>query len=174
MVLALCVRKIMKMINVHNRVVNKQIAEVGALLDSLSSNNDNLWPYEKWSPMKFDRDLSEGAIGGHGPIKYVVTSYLPGKKINFEFIEPPGFHGNHWFELKEKEESKTEIIHTINMNVSGVAVISWLIIIRYLHDALIEDSFDKAQKYFGIEAKTNNWSPWVRFLRFLLKRKKTT
>ena len=162
----------MKILNVHKRIIDKPISEVAVLLNSLSSNNDKLWPHEKWAPMKLDRDLSEGAIGGHGPIKYAVTDYKPGYKINFRFIEPSGFQGNHWFELIEKEEKKTEIIHTISMSISGSAVLSWPIIIRPLHNALIEDSFDKVQKHFGIETDTNNWSPWVKFLKLVFKRKK--
>lgn len=160
----------MKIINIHNRMINKPISEVAAVLNSLSSDNDQLWPHENWPPMKFDRDLSEGATGGHGPIRYVVTDYKPGKNILFKFIEPSSFKGNHWFELKEKEESKTEITHTISMNVSGSAIISWLIIIRPLHNALIEDSFDKAQLTLGLEYKRNKWTFWVMLLKSILKR----
>jgi hypothetical protein len=161
----------MKIINTHKRIINQPISEVGVLLDSLSSKNDKLWPHEKWPPMRFDRALSEGAIGGHGPIKYAVTDFKAGNKINFKFIKPSGFQGNHWFELKEKENKKTEIIHTISMSISGSAILSWPIVIRPLHDALIEDSFDKLQNITGPES--NKWSLWVKFLRWALKKKKS-
>lgn len=161
----------MKIKNKHTRILEKPISEVAVLLNSLSSNNDQLWPHENWAPIKFDRDLSEGATGGHGPIKYVVTEFKSGKKINFRFIEPSSFQGNHWFELKEKEESKTEISHTISMNVVGSAIIPWLMIIRPMHDALIEDSFDKAQLNLGLTFQRKKWSPWVRLLKKIIKRK---
>jgi len=66
--------------NKHARTIDKPIKEVAALLSSLSSNNDQLWPHERWSPMKLDRELTEGATGGHGPIHYVVTEYSQAKK----------------------------------------------------------------------------------------------
>jgi hypothetical protein len=163
----------MKTINIHKRNIHKPIAEVGPLLNSLSSKNDQLWPHENWSPMKFDRDLIEGAMGGHGPIKYTVTKFKQGKMINFEFTEPLGFQGNHWFELKQIDEKKTEITHTINMNVSGPDIFFWPIVIRPLHNALIEDSFDKLQRKLGIETQTSRWNPWVKFIRFMFKMKKS-
>jgi hypothetical protein len=161
----------MKITNKHSRIINKPISEVAVILNSLSSNNDQLWPREKWSPMELDRDLSNGATGGHGPIQYVVTEFKPGRKINFRFIKPSSFQGNHWFELNEKEEGKTEITHTISMNVSGSAIISWMMIIRPMHNALIEDSFDKVQLNLGLNFQRKKWSPWVRFLRGILKKK---
>ena len=162
----------MNISNIHKRIINKPITEVGALLNSLSSKDDQLWPHEKWPRMKFDRDLSVGATGGHGPIRYVVTEFEPGKKIKFKFTGPSGFHGSHWLELKEVEGIKTEIKHTIRMDVSGSAVISWPIIFGPLHDALIENSFDKAQQSFEQCQNLSIWSPWVIFLRWLLKNKK--
>ncbi|MBM9616995.1 hypothetical protein JWJ90_22295 [Desulfobulbus rhabdoformis] len=103
--------------------------------------------------MKLDRELAEEATGGHGPIQYVVTEYKPGKKIKFKFLEPANFQGNHWFEIEEKEDKRTEITHTIDMNVSGAAILSWIFIIRPMHDALIEDSFDKAALNLGLNIR---------------------
>jgi hypothetical protein len=161
----------MRITNKHTRTIDKPINEVADLMSSLSSNNDQLWPHEKWAPMKLDRELSEGATGGHGPIRYVVTEYKPGKKINFKFLAPSSFQGNHWFEIEEKEEKRTEITHTINMNVSGSAILPWIMIIRPMHDALIEDSFDKAELNLGLTIQRKKWSPWVRFLKRILKKK---
>lgn len=163
----------MKIINFHKRNIHKPINEVGSLLNSLASKNDQLWPHENWSPMKLDRDLIEGAKGGHGPIKYTVTKFKPGKIINFEFTEPSGFQGNHWFELKKKDEKTTEISHTINMEVSGIDIVIWPIVIRPMHNALIEDSFDKLQKHLDIEPQKSSWSLWVKFLRLVFKMKKS-
>lgn len=160
----------MRISNKHTRTICKPINEVADLMASLSSNNDKLWPHEKWSPMKFDRELSVGATGGHGPIRYVVTEYKPGQKINFEFLAPSSFIGNHWFEIEEKDEKRTEITHTINMNVAGSAIVLWLMIIRPMHDALIEDSFDKAELNLGLAVQRKQWSFWVRLLRWTLKK----
>jgi hypothetical protein len=161
----------MKITNKHARTIDKPIKEVADLLSSLSSNNDQLWPHERWAPMKLDRELAEEATGGHGPIQYVVTEYKPGKKIKFKFLEPANFQGNHWFEIEEKEDKRTEITHTIDMNVSGAAILSWIFIIRPMHDALIEDSFDKAALNLGLNIQPKKWSPWVRLLKRIFNKK---
>ncbi|GBC62729.1 hypothetical protein DENIS_3706 [Desulfonema ishimotonii] len=161
----------MKITNKHTRIIEKPISDVSVLLNSLSSNDDQLWPHENWAPIKLDRELSEGATGGHGPIKYVITEFKPGRKINFRFIEPSNFQGNHWFELIEKGENKTEISHTIKMNVAATAIIPWLIMIRPTHDALIEDSFDKVQLKLGLTFQRKKWSFWVRLLKKTIMKK---
>jgi hypothetical protein len=60
----------MPVINIHERVLDASIFEIGKLIDGLASANDKLWPHDRWPAMKFDRPLSVGAIGGHGPIRY--------------------------------------------------------------------------------------------------------
>jgi len=56
----------MKVINIHSREYPVTSAEVGRLVDTLSSENDLLWPHHFWPRMKFDRPLSVSANGGHG------------------------------------------------------------------------------------------------------------
>jgi hypothetical protein len=162
----------MKICNIHERIINRPINQVGPILDSLSSTRDKLWPHEKWPPMKFDRELSEGAKGGHGPIRYYVKHYKPGKKVIFEFTGPSGFHGRHLFELEKKEPKSTIIRHTIDMKIKGQALFSWPMLFRPLHDALIEDSFDKLETNLTLFPKNSNWSSWVRILRWALKKGK--
>ena len=162
----------MKIYNIHKRIINRPINQVGPFLDSLSSPRDKLWPYEKWPPMKFDRELREGAKGGHGPIRYYVKHYKPGKKVIFEFTGPSGFHGQHFFELEMKEPKSTIIRHAIDMKIKGQALIAWPMLFRPLHDALIEDSFDKLETNLSLSPKNNSWSSWVKLLRWALKRKR--
>ena len=168
----LCFKKVMKICNIHERIINRPINQIGLLLDSLSSSKDKLWPHEKWPPMKFDRELREGSKGGHGPIRYYVKNYKPGKRIIFEFTGPSGFHGQHFFELEMKEPKSTIIRHTIDMKIKGPALISWPMLFRPLHDALIEDSFDKLETNLSLSQKNSNWSPWVKLLRWALNRRR--
>ena len=98
----------MKVINIHSREYPVSSKEVGLLLDSLSSKNDLLWPHHLWPRMKFDKPLSVNATGGHGPIRYYVKKYEPGKLVQFHFTGPSGFDGYHGYEVIEKENRKTE------------------------------------------------------------------
>jgi hypothetical protein len=55
------------------------------------------------------------------------------------------------------------------MEVSGKGMLLWLFAIRSLHDALLEDAFDKIENHFSKEKNKSNWSIWVKFLRKILK-----
>ena len=77
----------------------------------------------------------------NGPIRYTINKYNPGELIQFEFTTPKGFYGIHQFEVVEVENDETELKHTIEMNVTGIGILIWTIIIRWLHDALMEDAF---------------------------------
>lgn len=158
----------MKVINIHKRIIHQPKGKITELMETLSTEKDKVWPFEKWPKMKFKKGKYEGANGGHGPIRYTIKKYIPGKLIQFEFTNPKGFHGIHKFETIELLDNKTELIHTIDMITSGVGTLTWMIGVRYLHDALIEDLFDKIENEFDNHNKRTAWSFWVRFLRKLL------
>ncbi len=56
-------------LNIHSRDLHTSRDAVGALLDSLASDQDLLWPGDRWPAMRFDRPLQVGAVGGYGPIR---------------------------------------------------------------------------------------------------------
>ncbi len=161
----------MKVNNIHQRTVSSPIQPVGELLDSLSTTRDRLWPSESWPPMEFDHPLGEGVQGGHGPIRYQVTQFESGRRVRFRFTGPPGFCGFHEFQLISKSPEETIIRHVLRMKTTGQALFTWPVIFRPLHDALIEDAFNKAARQLGLPAGKSDWSGWVRMLRFLLKKK---
>jgi hypothetical protein len=155
----------MKVRNVHQRLLDKTAKEVGALIDGLASENDRLWPHDSWPAMKFNRPLSVGAVGGHGPILYKVEKYEPGNCSQFKFLRPKGFEGCHRFEIEEVGTGQTILRHVIEMQVEGEATPMWLLMIRPLHDALLEDALDRAEGSDGLRSKGRNWSAWVKWLR---------
>ena len=157
----------MKVQNVHERVFPVSSNAVGALVDSLASRNDRLWPRELWPPMKLDKQLEVGASGGHGPIRYSVAQYLPGRSVIFRFTAPSGFIGTHRYEVISLGKEETLLRHVLEMRTSGLALLSWPLVFRPLHDALIEDSFDRAQVNLGLKEKQSSWSLTVRILRWL-------
>lgn len=121
--------------------------------------------------MKLDKGLQVGSKGGHGPIKYFVTEYQPKKSVTFQF-DLIGFNGFHRFELNELENNKTELSHIIDMTTTGSATLKWTLAIRWLHDAYIEDAFDKVENHFINVKKHREWNLWVRLLRNIMKPKK--
>ena len=159
----------MQVLNYHEREVPAAASVVGALVDTLASDNDCLWP-KGWPAMRFDRPLGVGAVGGHGPIPYTVEEYRPGQMVKFRFLGPRGFDGHHWFEVLPRGEHCTILRHTIRMRAHGPALLSWPIAIRPLHDALLEDALALAQASAGATPIVQPWSLWVKVLRWLMSR----
>ena len=155
----------MKVINIHKRDLNQPKAKIADLFKTLASDNDMMLATDKWPRMKLDQGLQLGSKGGHGPIRYTVQAYQPGDFIQFVFTQPKDFNGFHRFEIMELGEARTRIKHTIDMRTSGKAILSWALAIRWLHDAYIEDAFDKVENHFTTEKKESRWNWWVRFLR---------
>jgi hypothetical protein len=160
----------MRVTNIHERVLDGSIPQVGALIDGLASDRDLLWPVDRWPAMRFDRPLDVGAFGGHGPIRYTVESYVPGRSILFRFTQPRGFVGTHRFELEPAAEEETVLRHIIDMQVAGKAWLIWAIMIRPLHDALMEDALDRAEVFLGRQLPRRKWSFWVKIVRWIMRR----
>ena len=142
---------------------------VGALIDSLASRDDRLWPLGKWHPMRFDRPLAVGAVGGHGPVRYSVEEYDPGQSILFRFSAPRGFDGTHRFEVEDRQ-GHTVLSHVIEMCATGPALLNWPLFFRPLHDACLEDCLDRATISLGVPLPHPAcWSIYVRLLRAAMR-----
>ena len=155
----------MKVLNIHKRTIHQPKNKVSELLKTLSTENDLIWPKENWPEMKFKDGIQVGAKGGHGPIRYTVEKYDPNEIIQFRFSKPIGFNGIHKFEIKELSDKQTELKHTIDMNTEGKATLKWLFVIRSLHNALLEDGFDKLENIFSNEKRHSEWNIWVKMIR---------
>lgn len=151
--------------NVHERDFLADPAAVGALIDTLASSDDRLWPRDRWPAMRFDRRLAVGAVGGHGPVRYSIVAYEPGRSIRFRFSAPRGFVGTHGFDVAPLAGGGARLANVLEMRVEGPAIFSWPIVFRWLHDALIEDALDRAAVALGETPRNARWSPCVRFLR---------
>jgi hypothetical protein len=155
----------MRIHNVHERFLPVRPEEVGRLLDGLSGDPDPLWPTGYWPPMRFDRPLGPGATGGHGPIRYRVEGYDPGRHVRFGFTSPPGLDGTHEFTVREVPGGSV-LGHTIAGRTSGRMLVAWPLVFRPLHDALLEDALDKAEAALtGRAPREPSWSWRVRRLR---------
>ena len=158
----------MTVVNTHTRIFSVAPDAVVAIINTLATSNDRLWPHEYWPPMILSDGLQEGSIGGHRPIQYVVKEIQPDQLISFEFLSPRGFVGTHSFEIKRNDDHSTQLRHTINITTRGVARILWPLIIRPLHNALLTDAMHKVSTNLGIEEPPPTWSIRVRILRWLM------
>jgi hypothetical protein len=104
-------------LNVHERALMCSEEALGGLIDGLASDEDRLWPRRAWPPMTFDRPLGVGATGGHGPIRYRVSDYVPGRWVRFRFTGPRGFDGFHQFATDRADDGRAVLRHIIAMRV---------------------------------------------------------
>ncbi len=155
----------MNEINIHERELNAPVRDVGELIDSLSSRADRLWPTRFWPRMQLDRPLGVGARGGHGPIRYEVEAYNPGRSVRFRFTGPAGFDGFHELEIAGETGESVILRHSLRMRTRGLAILTWPLLFRPLHDALIEDAFATAEAALKLEPRIKPWSIWVRMVR---------
>lgn len=155
-----------KVRSVHQRAIEASPAAVGSLLDQLAGDPDPLWPAPRWPPIRFDRPLSVGADGGHGPIPYTVAAYEPGRRIRFRFDPALGIDGHHELVVEPVATDRCVLRHELEGEAHGAVFLRWMCVLRWLHDALIEDLFDNAQQAItGKVVRPARWSPWVRLLR---------
>jgi hypothetical protein len=165
----------MHITNIHQRSWSVTPEAVGALLDGLSSPDDRLWPVSRWLPMTLDAGLRVGSRGGHGPVRYKVVRYVPGSEVVFEFDPDRGLlrgcHGTHAFYVTAKD-GMTTLRHVIDMHAGLGAALRWALLVRPMHDALLEDALDGVETtLIGTVAKPNVW-PWrVKCLRKLARRR---
>lgn len=152
--------------NTHQREVAAPASEVGPLIDSLASKNDRLWPRNEWPAMRLNGPLGVGAAGGHGPVCYFVTAYEPGSQIEFQFTGPSGFNGQHSFTVIGLADNSTLLRHELLMSPSGMAKLTWPLFFQPLHDALIEESLDRAENEFSSSpGAAHRRSLWTKILR---------
>ncbi len=160
----------MEVLNIHQRKIQVSKERIIELFSTLATKEDKIWPNENWPKMQLKNGLQNGSKGGHGPIRYQVIEYKPSSSISFKFQKPEGFNGIHKFEISELGLNETQIKHTIKMKTSSmVATFKWLLAIKWLHDALIEDAFDKIQNQLGHKKEKTEWNFWVKTLRAVMK-----
>lgn len=166
----------MRIRNVHERRLPVPALALGPLVDGLGEDDDRLWPQDRWPAMRFDRALQLGAVGGHGPVRYSVSEYAPGNRVVFEF-DPGrgltrGFTGHHSFEVEEQGRISV-LRHVLEADCTPRAWLRWVILIRPLHNALLEDALDRAESSMGtVPEVPATWSFWVRLLRRIAGRRK--
>ena len=164
----------MRVYNVHERRVSAQPAAVGGFIDSLSGPDDRLWPRDRWPPMKLDSPLGEGARGGHGPVRYRVSEYLPGRRVVFQFEDSgltSGLDGRHLFEVVPRKRFVL-LRHIVDAECDFRNWLRWGLFTGPMHDALLEDALDHLESRIGgLSGKPRRWSLWVRFLRWMIARK---
>ncbi|WP_434992604.1 hypothetical protein [Arthrobacter sp. Ld5] len=152
--------------NIQRRQIEASAADVGVLLDGLAGPDDRVWP-AGWPAIELDAGLRIGSTGGHGPIRYSVVDYEPGTRIRLEFRPGLGIGGYHEFLLEPLGAARCLATHILHGRLSGRMLLLWPLMIRWVHEALLQDLFDNLERGSTGQLRDGpaRWSPWVRFLR---------
>lgn len=153
--------------NIHQRSIAAPAEELGALLDALATPDDRIWPAPAWPRLVLDAGLTPGSRGGHGPIRYHVSAYEPGRRARFEFAPGVGLDGYHELRITPEGPDACTLTHTLTGTLQGRMRLLWPLAIRWFHDALLEDLLDNAERAAAgrLSGRPARWSPWVRLLR---------
>lgn len=132
--------------NIHERQLPASASDVGNLLERLGTADDCLWPSPPWVPLRLDRPPSVGAKGGHGSVRYHVSRYEPGQRVEFTFDRGTGLVGTHAFEVDPRGPRSCVLRHRLVGKPVGTGRLLWPALIRSCHDTVIEHVLDNAER----------------------------
>ena len=152
--------------NVHERLIHVPADLVGESLDRVGSADDRWWPSPAWPPMVLEAPLGIWVRGSHGPIRYQVTEYVPGRRVVFTFDDGVGLRGSHRFVVVPQGAESCLVRHVVEGRTTGTMRLVWPLAMRWLHDAVVEDLMDRVEADAGHPpARRARWSWWVRQIR---------
>jgi hypothetical protein len=138
---------------VHERALAASARELGALVD----DPRRMWPHGRWPELRPD---------GIGFLRHEPLDHKPGRSRSYRITGPNGFTGWHGWEVTD-----AGLRHVVEAECRGWSQLAWPLVIRPIHDALHDDVLDEAERAVGGSPPPREWSLWVRFLRWALRRR---
>ena len=156
-------------VSLHQRSLPCTQSAVGRLLAGFDTPGSPLWPEAVWPRDRFEGPMREGSVGGHGATRYRLEHYLPDQEAVFRFIAPQGYQGVHGFRIQALEDGRTCLSHFTCLRLSLYHRLMWHLLVRWVHDALIGDLLDGAERHLcgGVRHK-RRWKWRVHLIRHAL------
>ena len=94
---------------------------------------------------------------------------MPGRRIQFRFMEPKGFRGVHRFEIEPVGDACTRLRHVIGIRRSGVTWLARALAFGRCTMATLEDALGRADSFVGKQLPRRELSTWVRLVRWIVR-----
>jgi hypothetical protein len=157
----------MQVHNVHERVLDSSAAAIGPLLDGIGGPRDALWPSPEWSPLWLDGPPAVDTAGGHGSLRYRVTTYEPSRRIVFTLDPGQDLSGWHGFEIVPRGPDRAVLRHVVAGRARGAMRLLWPCVVRPMHDGILEQILDNAERALDTgPARATRLSPIARLARW--------
>ncbi|HWG99592.1 MAG TPA: SRPBCC family protein [Pilimelia sp.] len=155
--------------NVRHRLIAAPAAQVWSVVSGLAGPDDAVWPAADWPRLVMDRGLAVGSRGGHGPIRYRCVRHEPGRLLRFDFAPTTGLHGHHTLTVAAVGPDHCRLAVVVDARLHDRMRILWPTMVRWLHEALMEDLFDNIERAAtgGLHGAPAQWTRWVRLVRRL-------
>lgn len=155
------------MLNIQERRIAASAESLGKLLPDMAASGDRVWPSPAWPRLRLDAGLVPGSRGGHGPMRYSVAAYEPGRRVRFAFDPRRGLVGYHELLIVSEGQGRCRLVLTVAGRCHGAMRVLWPLVIRWLHQALVQDLFDNMEFVATGRppAQPARWNAWVRLLR---------
>jgi hypothetical protein len=131
--------------NAHRRKLLADVDTVGAMVDCIGAEGDQLWPVTDGIPISIERPLRIGSLGGHGPASYRVVGYQPGRWLRMEFSRPRCIIGFHEFTVEPDGAAGSILQHLLAVRLRPFGWLLYPIGLKTLHDQVIEALLDRAE-----------------------------
>jgi len=99
--------------------------------------------------MWLDGPPAVGTAGGHGSLRYRVTTYEPGRKIVFTLDPGQDLSGWHGFEVVARGPDRAVLRHVVAGRARGGMRLLWPCVVRPVHDGILEQILDRAELALG-------------------------
>jgi len=131
--------------NAHRRLLDAEADTVGAMIDSIGTTDDLLWPVAESIPIWIQRPLHIGSTGCHGPAAYHVVGHQPRRWIRFEFSRPGCLFGFHEFCVQPASGGGVILQHLLAVRLRPIGWLFYPLGLKPLHDQVIEKLLDNAE-----------------------------
>lgn len=133
----------MRVVNIHERLVSRPLAEVFDELVALGTAADRIWPEPKMPFRRTDGPMRVGITQErHGALRAVLDTYEVNQRIVWR-ADLSFLRGTHSFEVQEAGRGSTLVRHVVRIELAWWFGPVWWLYVSGVHDRILEGLLDR-------------------------------